>query len=68
MNTTYRVKIVPDGKNHYAYTVTTPDGQIAVREVGFSTRDVALAQAEASIQDLKAFQAGQMTCDLISHN
>jgi hypothetical protein len=68
MNTTYRVKIVRDGRYHFSFTVTTPDGQIAVREGGFSKRDAAVSQAEASILDLKAFQAGQMTCELISQN
>jgi hypothetical protein len=47
MNTTdYTVKIRREGRQ-FAYTITTPDRQVAVRESGFFKRDACQAQAEA---------------------
>jgi hypothetical protein len=59
MSKDYSVRILRDGQHQYSYTVTTPDSKIAVREGGFFKRHAAVAQAVASVQDLKAFQEGK---------
>jgi hypothetical protein len=56
MSTDYKAKIARDGRRHYSFTVTTPDRKITVQEGGFFKRDAAVAQAQAAIRDLKAFQ------------
>jgi hypothetical protein len=53
MNTdNYSLRIERDGRT-WCYTVTTLDGQVAVREGGFFHREAALSQAQEAMRDLE---------------
>lgn len=52
---TMKTKIERDGRQ-WSYTVTTPDGQVAVREGGFFKRESAAVQAKVAMRDLESYQ------------
>ena len=52
------VKIQHDG-HKFSYTVTSPDGKVAIRANGFLERATAVEQAIASMRDLEALQEAE---------